>query len=278
LANGHLDPTEANAGFDDTAAAGTTVSGTKWSVRSKNGEHAAALRNAYANPYNGSPWAFTETGYAGGGDAELPAGGTGGGSTDTEYNLSVYGGSRGNNAGTGNNVEMTARFTNNTGGNLDDLALFFDVEVAHLRGDFASQSTYLGLLNLAVSTDNATWTNVASFGEAGDGSDSSLGLINGDAINAAVAAIGGGTGRGWYTDAEMDANDLSVRNLGGTFDVSALSIADGTDFYVRWGLPQNTDQQRIQFGIDNITTVPEPASLALLGIGGLCMLGRRRKA
>jgi len=34
------------------------------------------------------------------------------------------------------------------------------------------------------------------------------------------------------------------------------------------------------FGFDDITisAIPEPGSLALLGLGGLCLLGRRRKA
>ncbi len=283
LSVGHLDPTATSAGYDDTVVAGTTTSGTKWSVRTKDGEFATSLRNPYVNPYGGNSWAFTERGYAGGGDAQLIAEGSHTGTaadypSGTEYNLSVFGGSRGNNAGTGNNVEMTARFTNNTGGDLDALTLYFDVEVSHLRGDWASQKTYLGLVNLAVSTDNATWTNIASFGEAGDGVDSSLGLISGDDIDAAIAAIGSGTGRGWYTDAEMDANGLSKRGLGGTYDVSALGIDDGTDFYVRWGVPQNSGQQRVQFGIDNLTTIPEPGSIALLGLGGLALIARRRRA
>jgi len=265
LTVGHLDPNLAT--FDDTAAAGTGVSGTKWSViagsgGSPGGEFATSLRNNWDAPYNGSTWAFTERGYAQGAPSLAP--GATGAAPAGDYSIGTYR----NQQQTGQSERVTARFTNDTGSALDSLSMFADLEVSHQRGQGDS---FLGQVLLEVSADNATWTLLDTFGSGGN-----TGLIPNANIVAAQTAIGGGTGRGFYSDAEMDAHGLAARGLGGAYDVSALGIGVGDDFYVRWSVP-DTEAKKVQFGIDNVTTVPEPASFALISLGALAMV-RRRKA
>lgn len=279
LGAGHVDITPSNTGFDDTVVAGTTVNGTKWSVETKNGEFATSLRNPYAPAYDGNTWAFTERGYVGGGDGELPAAASLTGTAadypvgDVDYNLSIYGGSPSNAV-----QRLTARFSNDTGAALRSLALFFDVEVSHLReaNSTPANGSWLGEVQLQVSTDNVSYTTVATYGDNNAKTDPSAGLVSYNTILAALGGTGSNTGGHWYTDAQMDALGLAKRGLGGAFDVSSLNIGAGDSFYVRWNIPQNTGQDTVQFGVDNITTVPEPASVALIGLGALAMFRRRR--
>ena len=53
----------------------------------------------------------------------------------------------------------------------------------------------------------------------------------------------------------------------------------GQDIFVRFFSQQDTTGFTPQTGLDNIvlTVIPEPSSLALLGLGGLGLMGRRRR-
>ncbi|NBC11711.1 MAG: PEP-CTERM sorting domain-containing protein [Planctomycetes bacterium] len=72
-----------------------------------------------------------------------------------------------------------------------------------------------------------------------------------------------------YDDAPVQMN----------LDLSSYTMAASSE--IRFTATGSTgDQGFDRFEFDNVTVngIPEPASLALLGLGGLCMLGRRQRA
>ena len=70
---------------------------------------------------------------------------------------------------------------------------------------------------------------------------------------------------GTYADQAIDVTGLSgLHTL--SFRLQANSAGSGGDDISNW------------FEFDNVRAVPEPASLSLLALGGLALLGRRRRA
>ncbi len=67
------------------------------------------------------------------------------------------------------------------------------------------------------------------------------------------------------------AAGVMMTDLTGTLDISG---SDGSELYLRLENVLGTTGEPWT-AVDNISIVPEPASLALLGLGGLVMFGRR---
>lgn len=86
----------------------------------------------------------------------------------------------------------------------------------------------------------------------------------------------GQDGYGWV-DGNADFN--AVRELGGMIDLSAYGvlIGAGEEFTLRWDLAEedNVEAKATGLAVDNIlVAVPEPASMAVLMVGALGLLGR----
>lgn len=144
-------------------------------------------------------------------------------------------------------------------------------------------STGMATLSFDFNTDEvaqleaAVWTVTteagASFALGSAGNPANF-ASNGDAIlleswNLDGAGGGGGTGGSWVNITQDNGSATMDFDLGGTgYDLIILG------FWSR-GIATDTDDWRI----DNVVldAVPEPSSAALLGLGGLAVLLRRRR-
>ena len=187
--------------------------------------------------------------------------GTGSGTTGGNYNF----GSNGVNLatdralgslGSGSTARLTEfRFTNNTGLTIDSLTISWTGEQYRVGGTAAVDNE----LALFYSTDGSTFTAAGT-----------------DAFDFHTPVDAG-------TAAALDGNAAAnrVTGLGGT--ISALSIADGATFYLRW-VDGDSPSSENAVSIDDLTiaftTVPEPSTVSLVGLGlvGMLTFARRRRS
>lgn len=79
-------------------------------------------------------------------------------------------------------------------------------------------------------------------------------------------------------DNSLNGNAVANREVFAPETVTGLSWAPGTDLWIRW-FDANSAGEDQGLGIDDLsfTAIPEPASLALLTLGGALLLGSRRR-
>ena len=133
--------------------------------------------------------------------------------------------------------------------------------------------------NSARRTDNLTLT-VAGLDEFVTGTDLTLvvyaiGDNNAQDGNVTLTYNGEATGP-VFIEADADANG---QNLTG-FTTFTFTKAEGVDSFTLDNAGNSFGEFRAYngFSLTGTTVIPEPASLALIGLGSLAMLGRRKKA
>jgi len=134
------------------------------------------------------------------------------------------------------------KVTNSTGGTIDEIDFGFDF-YSGTAGEPGSFSIDYAAGADVVPGGSSTWTNIDTISWTG----------------AANSAAG---------------TDFSP----GVYNLTGLGLADGEELVFRW-LIDGGFGSRPDPILDNITvsTIPEPASLALIGLGGLAMIGRPRR-
>jgi PEP-CTERM motif len=183
-----------------------------------------------------------------------------GGASDSEKALGSIGSTTV--AGNGANMYMGLRLVNDTGLTLNSFTLSYDGEEWR-DGQSASGETLLFAYSLTTST--ADWINDANFTSV-------------SALNFTSPTVSGTGSSGTAVDGNLAAN----RVAGITATISGISWAPGTELWLRWADPQLASNADDGLAIDNVNftaiqSVPEPASLALLGIGAATLSVLRRK-
>jgi hypothetical protein len=161
--------------------------------------------------------------------------------------------------GSGGFVYYVAHFQNNTGFDIDSITVDYTGEQWRL----AAAQTGAGVLRV----QTAVGPTVPSFTQSTTGWSAVIPSLQftGPQVNTAAGGA-----------AAIDGNNAANRTVIAPSTIS-LAVPAGQDFWVRWR-DFNESGNDHGLAIDDFTmsyTVPEPASLAVIGLGGFGLLARR---
>ncbi|MEI8206124.1 MAG: thrombospondin type 3 repeat-containing protein [Kiritimatiellales bacterium] len=173
---------------------------------------------------DGSEYAQNLTVAAPGVEGRVPEGFNAGVSTDRALAIGKTG---------GKDSYFTTRFVNETGNKLTEIELYYDMEGCWIRNVGKEPNTYR--LIGSISTNGTTWVLLPQ-------------------LNGAVTNLNATMNEIWLTDAQMDQQKLSHRNIGGIIPLPAAlgSIQTGQEFYIRWMTYDPSTAKNMTYGIDNL--------------------------
>jgi hypothetical protein len=129
---------------------------------------------------------------------------------------------------------FTTKFVNDTANKLTEIELYYDMECPWVsKGKTVVSAKLFG----QISTNGTTWISLTQ-------------------LDSAISNSTTTTTDKWFTDAQMDAQKLSKRNVGGIIPLPATlpSIAAGQTFYIRWVTDSDNASDKMTYGIDNLRT------------------------
>lgn len=149
------------------------------------------------------------------------------------YNASV-GADRQLAVGKSGTAYFTTKFVNDTAKKLTEIELYYDMECCWIQ---KGKEIVSSKLNVEISTNGITWVSLSQF-------------------NGAVSNVNVTMYSTWLTDAQMDSQKLSTRNIGGIAPLPEEqgSIQEGQVFYIRWFTDNESPSTKLTYGIDNLRT------------------------
>jgi hypothetical protein len=169
----------------------------------------------------------------------------------------------GSTAGFGDSMRIGLRLTNTTGAALTSFTVTYDGE--QYRDDDAINSISLSYVLNDALAPLATWHDAGAAAQ----------FVSSAQFNAPVTA----------NDDSWGLPLGATTGITATVDLSATPWQPGTDLWLRWsqiqmGTSSADNPNDDGLAIDNVqftTAVPEPGSLALLGLGGMFLVRRRSR-
>ena len=141
----------------------------------------------------------------------------------------------GKTGGVAENSFLIAGFSNETGKNLTEIELYYDLECCWIRTK--SLPFRSAELVASISTNGVTWSRLP-------------------ALDATVSNTNANQALIWLSDAEMDRQSLAKRNIGGIISLpeTVMPIKPGQKFYIRWATTTASSCKNMTYGIDNLRT------------------------
>ncbi|MEI7850782.1 MAG: hypothetical protein WCH86_03035 [Kiritimatiellales bacterium] len=133
----------------------------------------------------------------------------------------------------GSDSYFTAQFVNATGNKLTEIELYYDMEGCWIRAVGKEPNVYR--LIGSISTNGTNWVLLPQ-------------------LNGAITNLNVTMNEAWLTDAQMDRQKLSQRNIGGIIPLPAAlgPIQTGQVFYIRWITCDPPTAKNMTYGIDNL--------------------------
>lgn len=145
-----------------------------------------------------------------------------------------------------------------------------------------TNNTGIAITSLTIAYTGEQWRKFDDNGQGGIGYTLDISSTNGGTVTDLGSALDFFAPQNTGSSRQLDGNDAANRqSFDVTVDLTTIgygAIAAGDDFFITW-YDRNNSNNDNGVAVDDVTisVVPEPSSAALLGLGGLALILRRRK-